>query len=53
MRRLQDTKQFQFFEMQTIDCDKFFNYFRMTSVLFEELLTLFGLYKTRICRIQK
>jgi len=55
MRRLQGASDNLVVEMQTTDREKFFNYFRMTSVLFEELLALVELhiYKTRICRIEK
>jgi len=40
MLRLQGASDNLIFETQTIDCEKFFNYFRMTSELFKELLVL-------------
>jgi len=40
MGRFQGASDNLVLEMQTIDRDKFFNYFRMTSELFKELLAL-------------
>ena len=55
MRRFQSASDSLVIGMQTTDHEKFFNYFRMTSELFEELLALVGLriYKTRVCPIEK
>lgn len=53
MRRLQGASDNLVIEMQTTDREKFFNYFRMTPELFEELLTLIGprIEKQELCRI--
>lgn len=53
MRRLQGASDNLVVEMQTTDREKFFNYFRMTPKLFEELLTLIGpqIEKQELCRI--
>jgi len=55
MRHLQGASDNLIVRMQTIDREKFFNYFRMTSELFEELLALVELriYKTRVYRKNK
>ena len=55
MRHLQGASDNLIIRMQTIDREKFFNYFRMTSELFEELLALVELriYKTRVYRKNK
>lgn len=53
MRRFQGASDNLVVEMQTTDREKFFNYFRMTPELFEELLTLVGprIEKQELCRI--
>lgn len=53
MRCLQGASDNLVIEMQTTDREKFFNYFRMTPELFEELLTLIGprIEKQELCRI--
>jgi len=55
MRHLQGASDNLIVRMQAIDREKFFNYFRMTSELFEELLALVELriYKTRVYRKNK
>jgi len=53
MRRLQGASDNLIIEMQTTDREKFFNYFRMSPQLFEELLTLVEprIEKQELCRI--
>lgn len=53
MRRLQGASDNLVVEMQIIDREKFFNYFRMTPEVFEELLSLVGprIQKKKLCRI--
>ncbi|KYQ55889.1 hypothetical protein ALC60_05171 [Trachymyrmex zeteki] len=53
MRRLQGASDNLVVEMQTTDCEKFFNYFRMTPELFDKLLSLIGLHieKQELCRV--
>jgi len=53
MRRLQGASDNLIIEMQTTDREKFFNYFRMSPQLFEELLALVGprIEKQELCRV--
>ncbi|KMQ86318.1 nuclease harbi1-like protein [Lasius niger] len=53
MRHLQGASDNLVVEMQITDREKFFNYFRMTPEIFEELLTLVGprIQKKDVCRI--
>lgn len=53
MRHLQGASDNLVVEMQITDREKFFNYFRMTPEVFEELLTLIGprIQKKEVCRI--
>ncbi|XP_024877298.1 uncharacterized protein LOC112458093 [Temnothorax curvispinosus] len=53
MRHLQGASDNLVVEMQITDREKFFNYFRMTPEVFEELLTLVGprIQKEEVCRI--
>lgn len=53
MRLLQGASNNLVVEMQTTDGEKFFNYFRMTPEIFEELLMLVGplIQKETVCRI--
>jgi len=53
MMRLQGASDNLIIEMQTIDREKFFNYFRLSPQLFEELLALVGprIEKQELCRI--
>ncbi|KYQ46677.1 hypothetical protein ALC60_01018 [Trachymyrmex zeteki] len=53
MRHLQGASDNLVVEMQTTDREKFFNYFRMTPELFEELLSLVGplIEKQELCRV--
>lgn len=53
MRHLQGASDNLVVEMQITDREKFFNYFRMTPEVFEELLTLIEprIQKKEVCRI--
>ncbi|KYN14594.1 hypothetical protein ALC57_13207 [Trachymyrmex cornetzi] len=53
MRHLQGASDNLVVEMQTTDREEFFNYFRMTPELFEELLSLVGplIDKQELCRV--
>ena len=53
MRIFQGASDNLVIEMQTTDREKYFNYFRMSPELFEELLTLVGprIQKKQVCRI--
>jgi len=54
MRRLQGASDNLIIEMQTTNREKFFNYFRMSPQLFEELLALVGprIEKQELCRVR-